>query len=136
MQLERRRIRDRHFQIRKPRHHITWRPRFGEIEASRLGRIQDRSQVEAQLYLCMLSIGGFKVASPEPISKLSIRHCEEGLIDLRFFGAARAARLGRMDLLIFFMEKEEAAVNTITNEERTIIAGLPMSYQSKKKLIL
>lgn len=60
----------------------------------------------------------------------------ESLIDLRVGGAARAATMGRLDLLQHFIEKENVPVNTITPAERNLIEAMPDADEELKRIML
>lgn len=87
-------------------------------------------------FLHSLSFHEFKKTPTEQILKMSPKEGVAGLVDMRVYGAAPAARLGRMDLLTYFIEERKVAVNTITKEERAITDKLPGAESLLKQTYL
>jgi hypothetical protein len=71
----------------------------------------------------------YNTISVEEVSKLQVEEGVGGIIELRVWGAARAAQIDRLDLLTYFVEERGVRVNSFTKEEENFL----VKYLSTEK---
>jgi ankyrin repeat protein len=82
---------------------------------------EDRQPIKAPFFQS-LSDHQLSTMSLERVKELRIEEGIHGLIDLRAWGAARAANIGRLDLVTYFIEERGVRVSSFTEEEEELLA--------------